>query len=335
MFVIIAVVVRESGQLAMLDSSFIKYSSVSWSMPFLFSNSALFVPILKEIIGEEFSSIANAYGSPFCLWSGGRPTPLKLKNMQVVEKTIYSLLEYNVIPSFTLTNNILTKKDLNDCYCNELLRIISESGSQIVVASDLLYEYIKDKYPDIKLVSSVIKFLSENIKDIDNETEYINTLIDKYDRVVVRSEYISNEEKNLKDIKDLSKLVVLVNSTCEVDCPVANKHYNLISSFFKEEITYNEGFNLFVKFCPKVINPSMKANTLSSEDIQNAIDSGITHLKLQGRQVEFNEMFSILCRNFFKETVNKDELKERIDKFCSNKLQNSLDLQMYSMIKNI
>jgi len=127
----------------------------------------------------------------------------------------------------------------------------------------------------------------------------------------------------------------LANSTCAVDCFYAKRHYNLISEFSKKKITFNDGFQEFSKNCPKVINPSIKKNKLSDKDLKRAGKLGIKNFKLQGRQVEFDNMFEILCNNFFDKRINKKELRKFVDKYCYDRIQNSLDLQLYSVMKQV
>lgn len=320
----------------MFRKKLVALPDTNWTMPFLFTNSMIFLPILKEILQDEFNVIKYVYGSSSCLWAGGRPIPLEFKNIRVIEKTLTRILDYNVIPAFTLSSITLTKDDLKDSYCNNLLSLLSDTNSQIIVASDILYDYIKEKYPNIKLIASVIKFFVNKFDSIEEETEYINKLIENYDRVVIRSEYFMRAKNKLREnIKDLSKLVILVNSTCMMDCPGAKHHYEEISRFYKKEIDYKEGLASFMEYCPKVYNPLIKKNTLSFKDIEDAVNMGITNLKLQGRQVEFKEMSSILIKNFFSKRADAKRLIKDIDRYCSMKMQNSLDLQMYSIMKNL
>ena len=313
------------------------YNEVSWSLPFFLTQSFLYLPILKELLSaDDFKkAVKYIYGTPFCLWSGGRPLPFEIKNIKNIEKIITNLLDFNVIPSFTFTNTLLTNDDLKDIYCNSLLEIIANSGCHIILSSENLYNYIKEKYPNIKLTASVINFFQRKYTSIEDETIHINELIKKFDKVVIRSEYFINSKDEIKHVLDISKLVILANSTCAMDCAYAKRHYNLISMFSKGEITFNQGFDEFTQNCPKVLHPSIGKNKLTDYDLKRAIKLGIRNFKLQGRQVEFDNMFEILCNNFFDKRVNKKELRRIVDKYCYDRIQNSLDLQLYSVMKQV
>lgn len=319
-----------------MNKNSINFPEATWTMPFLFTEGMLFIPLLSEILGDDFiKAVGSVYGAPQCLFAGGRPTLLNIKNIKNVEKVVASVLHYNITPSFTLTNTNLTPEELKDSYSNDLLKIINDAKANAIVCSDLLFEYIKEKYTDIKPVASVIKSVSKTFSDTEEETQYINSLIDLYDKVVIRSEYFNRNEK-LTGIKDVSKIVILVNSTCKPDCPYSKRHYDLISKFHRHEVTYKEGFDEFQKYCPKINEKGMKENLLTYEQVANAVKTGVRYLKFQGRQLTFNELFRSMCNyNFFSKELNKEELRQKIDNLCAEKLQKSLDLQMYSVMKGV
>lgn len=301
----------------------------------MFSKSMLYIPILKELLGYDFNSVKYVYGSPNCLWTGGRPTLLKIKNIKTIEKIINFVKSNNIIPVFNFTNTILKKEDLKDSYCNELLTLIAESKSQVIISNDILHEYIKNKYPDIKQTASVIYFYLRQFSDSKEETEYINHIISEYDYVVLRSEYfIKNYKEINKTLNDISKLILIINSTCETNCIHAKDHYDLISSFHKNEIEYLEGIETLSEYCPKVLNTLKRPNTLGFKYIDKAINIGIKNIKLQGRQLNFDEMYRMLSAYFFNTKVNKKDLRTKIDFISAQKIQNSIDLQVLYMMKN-
>lgn len=303
-------------------------------MPFLFSKSMFYIPILKEILGkEEFDSVKYVYGSTACRWAGGRITLFEVSNIKIIEKVISSLLPYNLIPEFTLSNTTITKEDLEDKFCNELLKVINDTSSEVICASDLLFDYIKSKYPNIKTTASLIKFFMKKFESVEEETNYINELSLLYDRIVISNEYYL-KNPHLDGIKDKSKLAIISNYT-KHNCPFGKKHYELIGRFNRHEISYEEGFRQVSEFCPRINNPDFKEEKFNDEEVNSAINSGIKYLKVQGRDMDFSVMTDILFNNFFAADIDRNKLKLEIDKICSDKIQSSLDLQMYSLLKHI
>ena len=90
------------------------------------------------------------YGAPSdCIWGGGRTSfgdhdPLEA--LSLMEK-------YGISARLTFSNSLLTKKHLSDKKCNDLCRLF-DAGSKIrngvIIYSDLLLDYIKEKYPNLK-----------------------------------------------------------------------------------------------------------------------------------------------------------------------------------------
>lgn len=306
-----------------------KYNNIDWSMPFLFSND-LFLPVLYDLIGEKHQ-IKYVYGAPQCLWAGGRISKCRINNIKLIERIFENIKLFNSIPVLTFTNTSLKETDTNDKYCNELLRILSDFEGQVIIASDKLYTHIKTFFPKIKIVSSIIQSTYQKIKDI-NETEYINSLLDRYDRVVIRPEFVINKDYNFSDIKNISKLELLINQNCTANCPASDIHYRLIELFDKELIT-NEGMSRCLKkICPRQINTSTKTNSLSDIQISKCIKAGITNLKLQGRNFSFDGIEKELFKYYFKNNCNKKEIRKKIDEIVARKVKFSLELQLHSFL---
>lgn len=65
--------------------------------------------------------------------------------------------KYGISARLTFSNSLLTKKHLSDKKCNDLCRLF-DAGSKIrngvIIYSDLLLDYIKEKYPNLYFVSS-------------------------------------------------------------------------------------------------------------------------------------------------------------------------------------
>jgi hypothetical protein len=100
-------------------------------------------------------------------------------------------------------------------YANEDLKIISTNPlNKVIIVSDILREYIHQQYPDIKFISSIAS--TEN-----NQGNPI------YDICVVNANM--NHTDELFDIKDKSRIEILLNSNCVKNCPYEKEHYDAIS----------------------------------------------------------------------------------------------------------
>jgi len=278
--------------------------------------------------------IKYVYGTPECKWSGGRISYIKINNIKIIEKILYNILSYNMTPSFTFTNTAITKNDIKDSFCNDLLKIIDDTNSEIILCSDILFDYIKEKYPKIKICASVLKSTYQNIKDID-ETDFINKLTDKYDRVVIRPEYAIINNGDLSKIKDISKIDLLINQNCAMNCDVANIEYRLIELFNRKKIK-SDALNKFcMTSCPRDTGKTKELNTLSNELIYKCINNGITKLKLNGRHLDYESLLNTLLIYYFNEDINKDEIRKEANDFILSSVKNSPDLQSYYLMCNI
>lgn len=110
----------------------------------------------------DWCDIGSIYGAPAdCLWGGGRagfgeadPTDV-MKLMQ----------EYGISARLTFSNSLLREEHLSDKKCNDLCRLFQtvDTGRSngVIVHSDLLTEYLLKNYPDLYLVSSTTKVLTD------------------------------------------------------------------------------------------------------------------------------------------------------------------------------
>lgn len=311
-------------------TNMLKYSQAKWSMPFLFTTNSFFILALNSLL-EGKSTIDYVFGSPKCKWAGGRVSNIAISSPKFIEKTVKGIINYNITPAFTFTNTGLTKEDINDKLCNEILKIISDYNCEVIIVSDLLYDYIREKFPNIKICASILKSNHINIKDID-ETDHINSLIDKYDRVVIRPEYAINHNFDFSGLKDTSNLEILVNQYCAFDCYNSHIDYRIQELFDKGLISLEKMSECTHKICPRENNIIKKTNELTDKEVQKCIDSGITKLKLQGRHYGYNTMLYELFAYYFDSKINRKETEEKIDKLMLEFMKNSAELQLYSLI---
>lgn len=265
---------------------------VEWSIPVLFDQEFVWTTIYNELININIRPPkVNVYGCPACLWTGGRIPLIQNVELRVLDRIFDYLESCNATPTFNFTYTRIEKDDLNDLYSNELLSFAIEHNSKFIVSSDLLRDYIKEKAPDAIVISSVIKAVKrfQTADKIVNsspeeETNFYNKMLKKYDVVVVRPEYSRDVlVEHPEYIDDISRIEVLINQTCMPNCPHAIQHNER-----NEE--HREGFN-------PSIPPfrCIKASTMNSvqayknnlihtqKQISKLINNGVRHLKIQNR----------------------------------------------------
>lgn len=143
------------------------YEKAHYHLPGLFEFYefySIFLPLYRthRDYFYDWCDIGSIYGAPAdCLWGGGRagfgeadPTDV-MKLMQ----------EYGISARLTFSNSLLREEHLSDKKCNDLCRLFQtvDTGRSngVIVHSDLLTEYLLKNYPDLYLVSSTTKVLTD------------------------------------------------------------------------------------------------------------------------------------------------------------------------------
>ena len=117
------------------------------------TNPDFFYPNIK--IGAIYGIFPNA------AWGGGRVIQGPFNQQDINNMiTIYNMKDIPV--RYTFTNNMITPDMLTDKYCNYLMDVANNGfQNEVLVTSPLLEEYLRNKYPNFKYISSVTKRLDK------------------------------------------------------------------------------------------------------------------------------------------------------------------------------
>lgn len=257
--------------------------------------------------------IDSVFGSPTCVWNGGRTIINKYYNKQQLIEIHDKYAELGVKVRFIFTNSLLNEHDLYDRYCNLIMSIFQDISPEIVVNSPLLEEYLRNNYPTLSFISSTTKRLRQSeaqLKEFRKNYKYI--CLD-YDY-----NYNFDFLNSISD-KDRSRVEILVNSVCPKGCNACllhQKHTDKRQLEYSEEDVCSES-DSFIMECPLMkknigIPLSKKGFTKESltgtnfimpEELNNYLDMGFSHFKIQGRELEphqiFAEFFPYLIRPQF------------------------------------
>ena len=114
--------------------------------------------------------IGSIYGAPAdCIWGGGRAGYGENDPREVAAL----MQEYGISARLTFSNSLLRETHLSDLKCNALCELFSANrGAQngVIVHSDLLLRYLKERFPNLYLVSSTTKVLTR-FEDFRRELE--------------------------------------------------------------------------------------------------------------------------------------------------------------------
>ncbi len=230
----------------------------------------------------DWCEIGSIYGAPAdCIWGGGRvgfgdcDSQAVLKMMQ----------KYGISARLTFSNSLLKEEHLSDKKCNELCVLfenVNKKQNGIIVHSDLLLEYLKNKYPGFYFVSSTTKVLTEfeQLMNEVNRSEFRYVVPDfRLNKAFDKLEQMTGSEKE--------KIEFLCNECCWFGCKDRKYCYETVSRKNLGEdcpehqcrAPESEQGYLFSK---AMTNPGF----IGIDDIKNIyVPMGFSNFKIEGRSL--------------------------------------------------
>ena len=172
----------------------------------------------------DWCEIGSVYGAPAdCLWGGGR---VGFGDAQPAEAAAM-MREYGIPACLTFSNSLLREEHLADRKCNALCALFERNGTAgngVILCSDLLLSYLRQRYPGFFFVSSTTKVLTEfSLFERElNRPEF---------RRVVPDIRLNKSYGRLKALPEVLKQKVefLCNECCRPDCPERRACYENVS----------------------------------------------------------------------------------------------------------
>lgn len=227
----------------------------------------------------DWCDIGSIYGAPSdCLWGGGRAAFGDAN----VKDVIALVNEYSISSRLTFSNSLLTQEHLADTKCNALCDMFlhTKNASGVIVHSDLLAEYLKNRFPNLYLVSSTTKVLTD--------FESLNTELNRKEFKYVVPDFRLNKcferlEKLTQTQKD--KVEFLCNECCSFTCKERKACYENVSrknlgEDVAEHHCHAPNASGGYKFSLAKKNPAF----IGIQDIQNTyLTMGFSNFKIEGR----------------------------------------------------
>ena len=228
----------------------------------------------------DWCDIASLYGAPAgCLWGGGRAGFGDDDPRKVLALT----REYGISARLTFSNSLLRQEHLSDRACNALCALFAEQdGNGVIVHSDLLLGYLKQKYPNLYFVSSTTKVLTE--------FDQLQQELDREDFRFVVPDFRLNkafDRLNALPQSQKDKVEFLCNECCWFGCQDRKACYETVSRKnlgepCPEHLCAAPGGGEGYRFSRAMENPGF----IGVEDIQNTyLPMGFTHFKIEGRSL--------------------------------------------------
>ncbi|MDE6775939.1 MAG: hypothetical protein K2J37_06585, partial [Ruminococcus sp.] len=173
--------------------------------------------------------IASVYGVfPPSVWNGGRFQYGKCSK-DFIRQVIASFNRRGIPLRFTFTNPLIKEEHLHDEFCNTVMKLADNGLNEVIVASEILENYIRETYPKYKLTSSTCKRITD--------PERLSDELEKKYSIVVIDYDLNNKFDILEKLPHKDKCELLVNACCNPGCPRRSAHYQLIGA---EQLAYNE-----------------------------------------------------------------------------------------------
>lgn len=309
-----------------LTNNKIKSNKIKFYLPNFYRNIIKYTELDKWIKQnpEWFYNnieIGAVYGVfPFSLWNGGRgnrgavPVPAK-----EIESVIYAYNKQNIPVRFTFTNCLIEEKHLYDTYCNLIMDIANTGMNEVLVNSEILEKYLREKYPNYKYILST----TACIRDVN----IINQKTKEYDMVVI--DYNDNKNATFMDkIIDKQKIEILINEICPPNCPIRKAHYELLSrcnldiNYIELNIpecgNYRRQLNKDDLNFYKILEENSKNNLFVEELYQQYVPIGFNNFKIEGRGITPNysleAIYYYMVRPEYKDSIRYDltSIQEKI-----------------------
>ena len=272
-----------------MDMDILRYPDAKWNISGLFSHDAVILKFWDILWLCQVFPICGVHGSVPCKWNSGR-TVIRHSD-RYIEECIQEYNKRNIPLILTFSNYYLSENDLLDDFSNHLLDLISRyPNSGAIVASPLLADYIRIKYPKLQLTMSVLASVNTDVK---RDKNYYEESASKYSRVVIHPDD-SIDTALLADINPKDSFEIMVNENCIRDCSFRRAHDNLVCIYSIEGT--DELFNALADFSREKCQMFIKENNLlqyltgkvsccnfSYEHLDKIYKMGFRYYKLQGR----------------------------------------------------
>lgn len=221
--------------------------------------------------------IGSVYGTiPGAIWNGGRAV-FGISTKADIEKVIEAYNSKGIPARFTWTNSLLEQEHVYDTYCNMIMRVADNGMNQVLVNRPELEQYIREKYPSYKIISSTTKRMVD--------LEQLKEEIARDYHLVVLDYDLNRDEAAIAQLEPVAdRLEILVNEICYPGCPKRAEHY-------REESRSQLEFDNRTDFrCPnrsrenRTFEECMKRPAfMTNEEVERYIEKGFVNFKIVGR----------------------------------------------------
>ena len=260
-----------------------------WNLTGLFGHDWLILQVFS-LIQERFGCrlrFDSVHGAPQVPWNCGRMSTVPVPTPDAMQSMVSTFNDMGIGVYFTFTNHLLEKTNLDHPACNMLLESIDNGRNLngVILASDLLYDYISGRHPELKLTASIIKVTEEERR---GDVDYYRSAQERFDSVMMHPD--DGFDCDLLADLDRDKIEILVNEDCAFRCPNRINDYHVMASVIKAEIVNGPELEYACtrkKYCRAPqgrLVPTVRCCNFTTAEMLRVYELGFRRFKLQGRQ---------------------------------------------------
>lgn len=267
------------------------WPEAEWDVSGAFANDRellLFHDFFLQVFGVKILKLVH--GAPLCLWNSGRVLPHLICTAEQIRDAGKAYTHRNIGIDLTFSNHLLTEQHLEDETGNAILSFFERNNptgkNAVILASEALFTHVKENYPKLKTVSSIIKVAVEHGR---GKADYYRRLAERFDKVMIHPDDAWNFSM-LEELEDKSRYEILVNEYCVRSCKIRHLHYRSLSqsaiNYFGakdpefEKLFPNNGCSDLRQL---LCDPVRGTAALAREEIKRLYDMGFRKFKVQGR----------------------------------------------------
>ncbi len=247
-----------------------------------------FFDFCKNILGFEPFHIVH--GSPLCTWNSGRVMNHMMRTGDEINNAFLQYRNRGIALYLTFTNLMLKEEDMQNHMGNALCRAAMQNNptgrNSVILANETLRQYLRSRYPQLRLVSSILKVTGDRGK---GNLDVYKRLADEYDEVMVHPDDVLNYDF-LEKLEDKERHILILNEYCIRNCPLRPQHYDALSQLSLDVSGYNYAHfekkqkgNGCQSLFTLLTDPRRSVLAQTTAEIARLRDMGFRHFKLQGR----------------------------------------------------
>lgn len=154
------------------------------------------------------------------------------------------------------------------------------------MASDLLYDHVRSRHPDLMLTASIIKVTEELGRD---NLDYYLSACDRFESVMLHPDDVNNLP--LLEKLERDKIEIMVNENCARNCPNRIKDYEVMGGMLRKGPNVDPDSNDYAimekRHCRMPLRrlvSGIQSCNLTMTEMTTVYSMGYRRFKLQGRQ---------------------------------------------------